>query len=159
MANWVPTQTSGGPNSSRILDTARGIIIGLRRCRSETALDELHNAAVRHRVPVFAMAWALVHLAGDGENIQLQRGAVGRAARMGAIVHQHSGAELLRSDHELGAAGVPGGYHGRANLPEDCADRKPLEHDTFPLELHWPARSRHARRRRIRIRRVMRLPD
>ncbi|MEC4764697.1 antitermination regulator [Mycobacterium sherrisii] len=67
MANWVPTQSSGGPNSSRILDTARGIIIGLRRCRSETALDELHSAAVRHRVPVFAMAWALVHLAGDGE--------------------------------------------------------------------------------------------
>ncbi|ORJ58439.1 ANTAR domain-containing protein [Mycobacterium simiae] len=67
MANWVPAQTSGGPNSSRILDTARGIIIGLRRCRSDTALDELHNAAVRHRVPVFAIAWALVHLAGDGE--------------------------------------------------------------------------------------------
>lgn len=67
MANWVPAQTSGGPSSGRILDTARGIIIGLRRCRSETAFDELHSAAVRHRVPVFAMAWALVHLAGEGE--------------------------------------------------------------------------------------------
>ncbi|MEE6138368.1 ANTAR domain-containing protein [Mycobacterium sp. 050128] len=67
MANWVPAQTSGGPNSSRILDTARGIIIGLRRCRSETAFDELHTAALRHKVPVFAMAWALVHLAGEGE--------------------------------------------------------------------------------------------
>ncbi|OBA62602.1 antitermination regulator [Mycobacterium sp. 1100029.7] len=67
MANWVPAHNSCGPNSGRILDTARGIIIGLRRCRSETALDELHSAAVRHRIPVFAMAWALVHLAGDGE--------------------------------------------------------------------------------------------
>ena len=67
MANWVPAQTSFGPHSGRILDTARGILIGLRRCRSDAALDELHNAAIRHRVPVFAMAWALVHLAGDGE--------------------------------------------------------------------------------------------
>jgi hypothetical protein len=67
MVNWVPAQTSYGPHSGRILDTARGILIGLRRCRSETAFDELHNAAQRHRVPVSALAWALVHLAGDGE--------------------------------------------------------------------------------------------
>jgi hypothetical protein len=56
-----------GPNSGRILDTARGILIGLRRCPSETAFDELHSAAQRHKVPVFALAWALVHLARDGE--------------------------------------------------------------------------------------------
>jgi hypothetical protein len=67
MANWAPAQVSCGPNSGRILDTARGILIGLRRCRSDTAFDELHSAALRHKVPVFAMAWALVHLAGDGE--------------------------------------------------------------------------------------------
>ena len=67
MANWVPAQTSSGPNSNRIVDTARGILIGLRRCPSDAALDELHSAAIRHKVPVFAMAWALVHLAGDGE--------------------------------------------------------------------------------------------
>ncbi|ETW21716.1 ANTAR domain-containing protein [Mycobacterium gastri] len=65
-ANWVPTQISGGPNAGRILDTARGILIGLRRCPPGTALDELHTAAQRHKVSVFAMAWALVHLAGDG---------------------------------------------------------------------------------------------
>ncbi len=56
-----------GPNSDRILNTARGILIGLRRCRSDAAFDELHGAAQRHKVPVFAMAWALVHLAGEGE--------------------------------------------------------------------------------------------
>lgn len=67
IGNWVPAQTSCGPNSGRILDTARGILIGLRRCPSDVAFDELHNAAIRHKVPVFAMAWALVHLAGDGE--------------------------------------------------------------------------------------------
>jgi len=67
MANWVPAQTSCGPNSGRILDTARGILIGRLQCPSEAALDELHCAATRHRVPVFAMAWALVHLAANGE--------------------------------------------------------------------------------------------
>jgi len=66
-ANWVPAQTWCGPNSDRILNTAGGILIGLRRCRSDAAFDELHSAAQRHKVPVFAMAWALVHLAGEGE--------------------------------------------------------------------------------------------
>jgi len=65
--NWVSAQASSGPNSDRILNTARGILIGLRRCRSDAAFDELHGAAQRHKVPVFAMAWALVHLAGGGE--------------------------------------------------------------------------------------------
>jgi hypothetical protein len=66
-ASWVPVSTSSSPHSGRIVDTARGILIGIRRCRSDKALDELHTAAQRHKVPVFAMAWALVHLAGDGE--------------------------------------------------------------------------------------------
>jgi len=57
-ANWVSTQISCGPNSGRIVDTARGILIGLRRCPSEIAFDELFSAAQRHNVPVFAMAKA-----------------------------------------------------------------------------------------------------
>lgn len=65
--NWVPAQTLCGPHSGRILDTARGILIGLRRCPSDTAFDELQCAAIRRGVPVFAMAWALVHLAGNGQ--------------------------------------------------------------------------------------------
>lgn len=65
--SWAPAQISCDPNSGRILDTARGILIGLRRCRSGKAFDELHGAAQRHRVPVYALAWALVHLAGEGE--------------------------------------------------------------------------------------------
>lgn len=51
----------------RILDTAKGILIGLRRCSSESAFDELISVAQRHKMPVFAMAWALVHLADGGE--------------------------------------------------------------------------------------------
>jgi hypothetical protein len=54
-------------HGGRILDTAKGILIGLRRCPSETAFHELLNAAQRHKMPVFAMAWALVHLADGGE--------------------------------------------------------------------------------------------
>ena len=65
MTDWVPAQVSSGPHSGRIVDTAQGILIGLRRCPSQTASDELLSAARRHKVPVFALAWALVHLAGD----------------------------------------------------------------------------------------------
>ncbi|ORW05893.1 ANTAR domain-containing protein [Mycobacterium kyorinense] len=66
MADWVHAQISSDPQNGRILDTAQGILIGLRRCSSESALHELLGAAQRHRMPVFAMAWALVHLAGSG---------------------------------------------------------------------------------------------
>ena len=55
-------------HGGRILDTAKGILIGLRRCRSETAFHELLTVAQRHRMPVFAMAWALVHLGDGGEH-------------------------------------------------------------------------------------------
>jgi hypothetical protein len=54
-------------HGGRILDTAKGILIGLRRCPSEAAFHELLNAAQRHRMPVFAMAWALVNLANGGD--------------------------------------------------------------------------------------------
>jgi hypothetical protein len=66
-ADWVPSQIPFDPQSGRILDTARGILIGLRRCGSEAAFQELLAAAQRHRVPVFAMAWALVHLTCGGD--------------------------------------------------------------------------------------------
>jgi hypothetical protein len=59
----MTTDLHGG----RILDTAKGILIGLRRCSSETAFHELISAAQRHKMPVFAMAGALVHLANGGQ--------------------------------------------------------------------------------------------
>jgi hypothetical protein len=67
MADWTPPQIPSDPNSSRMLNTAQGILIGIRRCHSEAAFNELLSAAQRHRVPVFAMAWALVHLASHGD--------------------------------------------------------------------------------------------
>jgi hypothetical protein len=69
MADWTTTQISFDPNAKSILDRAEGILIGLRRCPSEAALGELLGAAQRHRVPVFTIAWALVHLAsGTGKS-------------------------------------------------------------------------------------------
>ncbi|HZU48685.1 MAG TPA: ANTAR domain-containing protein [Mycobacterium sp.] len=64
MTDWVPAQISLDVHGRRILDTAGGILMGLRRCSSEAAFHELHGAAQRHRIPVCTMAWALVHLAG-----------------------------------------------------------------------------------------------
>lgn len=71
VADWVPAQVSLDLHGGRILDTARGILIGLRRCPSETAFHELLSAAQRHKVPVLAMAWALVRLASDAEKEKL----------------------------------------------------------------------------------------
>jgi hypothetical protein len=67
MAESVPSQISLGPHGGRIFDTAQGILIGLRRCRSEAAFQELLVTAQRHRVPVFDMAWALVNLTCGGD--------------------------------------------------------------------------------------------
>ena len=64
---WVPSPISPDPQGGRMLDTALGILIGLRRCRSEAAFEELLFAAQRHRVPVSAMAWGLVHLTCGGD--------------------------------------------------------------------------------------------
>jgi hypothetical protein len=48
----------------RVLDTAEGILIGLRRYRPDAAFDELVDVSRRHAVPVFALASALIELAG-----------------------------------------------------------------------------------------------
>ena len=80
-ADWVPSQVSLDLHAKPILDTALGILIGLRRCRSEAAFHELLDAAQRHLVPVFAMAWALVHLANGGEKSSHTFRAAQSAAR------------------------------------------------------------------------------
>ena len=42
--DWVPSQVSLDLHAKPILDTALGILIGLRRCRSEAAIHELLGA-------------------------------------------------------------------------------------------------------------------
>jgi len=79
--DWVPSRMPLDPQSGRILETARGILIGLRRCDSEAAFQELLVAAQRHRIPVFAMAWALVHLTCGGDKSPEALNAAQSAAR------------------------------------------------------------------------------
>ena len=47
----------------RVLDTAEGVLVGLRACTPDAAFRELLSVAERHAVPVFAVAAALVDLA------------------------------------------------------------------------------------------------
>ena len=54
---------------SRVLDTAVGILVGWRRCSTRTAFRELISVGERHRVPIFALAGALVSLASRDDHI------------------------------------------------------------------------------------------
>lgn len=82
MADWAPAQSSFDMHGRRILDKAQGILIGLRRCSSEAAFTELLDAAQRHQIPVFTLAWALVDLAvGAGKPAERFRSAQSAARR------------------------------------------------------------------------------
>lgn len=77
---WVssgPVRTRLG---RRVLDTAEGILIGLRRCDTDAALQELVTASRKHGVTVFAIASALVDLAGGAD----QAADLGRDAQSAA---------------------------------------------------------------------------
>ena len=63
-----PQLRPGRKPDIRVLDTAVGILVGWRRCSTHSAFRELISVSERHRVPVFALADALVALAGqDGD--------------------------------------------------------------------------------------------
>jgi hypothetical protein len=71
MIESLSAQVGVGPGrkpDSRVLDTAVGILVGWRRCGTHAAFRELISVSERHRVPIFALAAALVGLAGrDGD--------------------------------------------------------------------------------------------
>lgn len=52
-----------GSDEQRLLAAAEGVLLGLRRCSSQAAADELRAAARRHGVPLSTIALALVDLA------------------------------------------------------------------------------------------------
>jgi hypothetical protein len=60
---------------SRVLDTAVGILIGWRRCSAHSAFRELVAVSERHRVPIFALAAALVSLAGRDDDLRTDTAA------------------------------------------------------------------------------------
>lgn len=51
--------------ANRVIDTAVGILVGWRRYSTQSAFRELLSASERQHVPLFAMAEALVKLAGQ----------------------------------------------------------------------------------------------
>lgn len=76
----------------RVLDTAMGILVGLRRCRVDAAFQELIDTGQRHDIPLFTIASALVSLAsGD-----VQSQPTGRAAAHLAACQQWG--QLLGTD-------------------------------------------------------------
>ncbi|MHA7649346.1 ANTAR domain-containing protein [Mycobacterium sp. ML4] len=54
--------------STRAIDTAVGILVGWRRCGTQTAFRELLSASERQQVPLFAVARALVELTSGHTN-------------------------------------------------------------------------------------------
>jgi hypothetical protein len=59
----TPREPDPSLAARRVLDTAVGILVGLRHCRVDAAFRELIDAAKRHDIAVFAIASALVDLA------------------------------------------------------------------------------------------------
>jgi len=60
------TRTDLSPSrqeTTRAIDTAVGILVGWRGYSTHSAFRELINASERHRIPIFALADALVKLA------------------------------------------------------------------------------------------------
>ncbi|HME74276.1 MAG TPA: ANTAR domain-containing protein [Mycobacterium sp.] len=73
------TPSSGASSAgTRVLDRAEGILVGLRRCRTESAFDEIVAASQQHVVPALRVARALVELAEGPEPSDPDAAAVAR---------------------------------------------------------------------------------
>ena len=123
-ADWTPAQIPSDSNSSRMLNTAQGILIGIRRCDSEAAFNELLGAAWLckspchpghgqcNRVPAFAMAWCLSIPASHGDKTTESRSARtaarrewGRLSAVGEVNRLSADPRIcLILEHHLGRA-------------------------------------------------------
>ncbi|MGO9505919.1 MAG: ANTAR domain-containing protein [Mycobacterium sp.] len=64
MTEGIKTELSPGrQETTRAIDTAMGILVGWRGCSTHSAFRELINVSARHRIPIFALAEALVTMA------------------------------------------------------------------------------------------------
>jgi hypothetical protein len=64
MTEGIKTEFSPGrQESTRAIDTAVGILVGWRGLSTHSAFRELINVSERHRIPIFALAEALVNMA------------------------------------------------------------------------------------------------
>jgi ANTAR domain len=79
MTEGIKTELSPGrQEATRAIDTAVGILVGWRGFSTHSAFRELISVSERHRIPIFAVAEALVNLA--GRKAQTADGAAQRAA-------------------------------------------------------------------------------
>jgi hypothetical protein len=69
LASQVQLRPGRKPDT-RALDTAIGILVGWRRYSTHAAFRELIAVSERHRVPIFALAGALVSLAGRDDDVK-----------------------------------------------------------------------------------------
>ncbi len=79
--DWATGSQLQALQGRRVLDTAEGILIGLRRCDTDAAFHELVRAAQTHLVPVFTIASALVELAAGNHQCSDLPAAAQAAAR------------------------------------------------------------------------------
>lgn len=77
---------------ARVLDRAEGILVGLRRCRVESAFDEIVGASHQHVVPALRVARALVELAEGREPSDLDASEVARQ-RWGELLSETTATE------------------------------------------------------------------
>ena len=89
--SWTEFGDSQLPGA-RVLDNAEGVLIGLRRCEASAAFDEILGVARQHALPVFAVAEALVQLAGGDAPSETVSGAADSVAKRewGAMLDRSS---------------------------------------------------------------------
>jgi len=83
MTDRLENPTTSGSNrneTTRGIDTAVGILVGWRRCSTHAAFRELISVSEKHRVPIFALAEALVTLASRDADSQTTDSAAQLAA-------------------------------------------------------------------------------
>ncbi len=80
-AEWQSDGYIAELGSRAALDTAKGVLVGLRRCSPDRAFHDLIDCAHEHRVPVFALAGALVDLATRRQSADWEPGPAHTAAQ------------------------------------------------------------------------------
>jgi hypothetical protein len=80
---------------ARILDTAEGVLVGLRRYSLQQAFAEIVRTAKRHQVSPLSLADALVAIAQNHATFELDQKAV-EAARnsWGHLLYRFTGAQI-----------------------------------------------------------------
>lgn len=84
----TPNGIPGHPDAGvRTLDTAKGIVVGLRRCGIDQAFNALVNYARQHQVGAICLADALIAIAQGAPTHYLDGHAVAAARAMWADLH------------------------------------------------------------------------